>query len=255
MGSNACGGYSPRTTTTPSSCAGPRGRPALAQDDPGAHGPRPLRVATRSRRRSCGPSAASWSRPASPASLSAASFARSRRAWRARTSVPRRRVRSSGLSGRRSYGGSGSTRDGLRRSSASAGRSTGSGSEPPDRRGPSAPARARARPWSAGVICLQGLGRYERGLVGDLGLIKLVAALRGRQADAAETEELLEPYAEWGRPGERVPARRMGVSGSSPARSGCGRRDRGLRIPPRLLPWRSTSDGSRSSAPAGSARR
>jgi len=52
-------------------------------------------------------------------------------------------------------------------------------------------------PWSAGVICLFGLGRYERGLVGDLGLIKLVSALRGRWADASETAELLEPYGEW----------------------------------------------------------
>jgi 3-methyladenine DNA glycosylase/8-oxoguanine DNA glycosylase len=52
-------------------------------------------------------------------------------------------------------------------------------------------------PWSAGVVCLEGLGRYERGLVGDLGLIKLVSALRGRWADAGETAELLEPYGEW----------------------------------------------------------
>jgi 3-methyladenine DNA glycosylase/8-oxoguanine DNA glycosylase len=52
-------------------------------------------------------------------------------------------------------------------------------------------------PWSIGVICLKGLGRYEYGLVGDLGLIKLCAALRGRWADAADTAELLEPYEEW----------------------------------------------------------
>jgi 3-methyladenine DNA glycosylase/8-oxoguanine DNA glycosylase len=52
-------------------------------------------------------------------------------------------------------------------------------------------------PWSAGVVCLEGLGRREQGLVGDLGLIKLVSALRGRWADAAETAELLEPYGEW----------------------------------------------------------
>lgn len=52
-------------------------------------------------------------------------------------------------------------------------------------------------PWSAGVVCLEGLGRPERGLVGDLGLIKLVAALRGRRAEAWETEELLAPYGEW----------------------------------------------------------
>ena len=52
-------------------------------------------------------------------------------------------------------------------------------------------------PWSAGVVCLEGLGRYERGLVGDLGLIKLVSALHGRWAEAWETAELLEPYGEW----------------------------------------------------------
>jgi DNA-3-methyladenine glycosylase II len=52
-------------------------------------------------------------------------------------------------------------------------------------------------PWSAGMICLYGLGRFDRGLVGDLGLIKLSSALRGRRADADDTRELLEPYGEW----------------------------------------------------------
>jgi 3-methyladenine DNA glycosylase/8-oxoguanine DNA glycosylase len=52
-------------------------------------------------------------------------------------------------------------------------------------------------PWSLGVIALEGLGSYERGLVGDLGLVKLVAALRGRRAEMDETAELLEPYGEW----------------------------------------------------------
>jgi 3-methyladenine DNA glycosylase/8-oxoguanine DNA glycosylase len=53
-------------------------------------------------------------------------------------------------------------------------------------------------PWSAGVVCLEGLGRSEHGLVGDLGLIKLVRALRGRPVvEAWETAELLEPYREW----------------------------------------------------------
>jgi 3-methyladenine DNA glycosylase/8-oxoguanine DNA glycosylase len=52
-------------------------------------------------------------------------------------------------------------------------------------------------PWSVGVVCLQGLGRFERGLVGDLGLIKLCSALRGHCVEAAETAELLEPYGEW----------------------------------------------------------
>jgi 3-methyladenine DNA glycosylase/8-oxoguanine DNA glycosylase len=53
-------------------------------------------------------------------------------------------------------------------------------------------------PWSAGVVCVEGLGRYEHGLVGDLGLVKLVRALRGRRAvETWETAELLEPYGEW----------------------------------------------------------
>ena len=52
-------------------------------------------------------------------------------------------------------------------------------------------------PWSAGVVCLEGLGRYERGLVGDLTLIKLMSRLRGRWVEGHETAELLEPYGEW----------------------------------------------------------
>ena len=53
-------------------------------------------------------------------------------------------------------------------------------------------------PWSAGVVCLEGLGRFEHGLVGDLGLVKLVRALTGRTVvEVWETAELLEPYGEW----------------------------------------------------------
>jgi DNA-3-methyladenine glycosylase II len=52
-------------------------------------------------------------------------------------------------------------------------------------------------PWSAGVVCMEGLGRTERGLVGDLTLIKLMSRLRGRWVDGHETAELLEPYGEW----------------------------------------------------------
>ena len=68
---------------------------------------------------------------------------------------------------------------------------------------PSALAAARIErerglgPWSSGMICLYGLGRFDRGLVGDLGLIELCSALRGRWADADDTRELLEPYGEW----------------------------------------------------------
>ncbi|MES1247083.1 MAG: hypothetical protein ABUS54_05360 [Actinomycetota bacterium] len=52
-------------------------------------------------------------------------------------------------------------------------------------------------PWSVGVVCLEGLGRYDYGLVGDLGLVKLLRELRGREVEGWETAELLEPYGEW----------------------------------------------------------
>ena len=52
-------------------------------------------------------------------------------------------------------------------------------------------------PWSIGVVCLEGLGRFDYGLVGDLGLVKLLRALRGRDVEGWETAELLEPYGEW----------------------------------------------------------
>ena len=52
-------------------------------------------------------------------------------------------------------------------------------------------------PWSLGVIALEGLGRYDRGLVGDLGLVKLAIALERRWVEGHETGALLEPYEEW----------------------------------------------------------
>jgi len=52
-------------------------------------------------------------------------------------------------------------------------------------------------PWSVGVVCVQGLGRYEIGIARDLGLAKLATALWGRWAEPEETDELLEPYGEW----------------------------------------------------------
>ena len=52
-------------------------------------------------------------------------------------------------------------------------------------------------PWSVGVVCLEGLGRYDYGLVGDLGLIKLLRELRGREVEGWETAELLAPYGQW----------------------------------------------------------
>lgn len=52
-------------------------------------------------------------------------------------------------------------------------------------------------PWTVGVISLQGLGRYDAGLVDDLGLVKLLASLRRRWPEPGETAELLAPYGEW----------------------------------------------------------
>lgn len=52
-------------------------------------------------------------------------------------------------------------------------------------------------PWSVGIVCLHGLGRSDYGLVGDLGLVKLLRAVRGRPVEGWETAELLEPYGEW----------------------------------------------------------
>jgi len=52
-------------------------------------------------------------------------------------------------------------------------------------------------PWSLGLIALEGLGRFDRGLVGDLSLVKLQAALTGRWVEGHETAELLAPYGEW----------------------------------------------------------
>ncbi len=52
-------------------------------------------------------------------------------------------------------------------------------------------------PWSVGVVCLQGLGRFDAGLVGDLGLVKLLRSLLGRPVETQETAALLEPYGEW----------------------------------------------------------
>jgi 3-methyladenine DNA glycosylase/8-oxoguanine DNA glycosylase len=52
-------------------------------------------------------------------------------------------------------------------------------------------------PWTVGTVFLHGLGRYDRGLVGDLGLIKLCSSLLGRRAESEDTAALLAPYGEW----------------------------------------------------------
>ena len=52
-------------------------------------------------------------------------------------------------------------------------------------------------PWSAGVIAMRGYGRYEHGMVGDLGLMRLWAAVHGMWPAPEETASLLAPYGEW----------------------------------------------------------
>ena len=52
-------------------------------------------------------------------------------------------------------------------------------------------------PWSVGVVCVEGLGRYEFGLYRDLGRAKLASALWGRWVEAEESDQLLRPYGEW----------------------------------------------------------
>jgi 3-methyladenine DNA glycosylase/8-oxoguanine DNA glycosylase len=50
-------------------------------------------------------------------------------------------------------------------------------------------------PWTAGVVCTEGLGRPDHGLVGDLGLIRLATVRLGRLATPEDTAELLDRYA------------------------------------------------------------
>ncbi|MFN8108285.1 MAG: hypothetical protein U0Y82_00280 [Thermoleophilia bacterium] len=50
-------------------------------------------------------------------------------------------------------------------------------------------------PWTAGVVCTLGLGRLDHGLVGDLGLVRMMALREGRVVEAEETASLLEPWA------------------------------------------------------------
>lgn len=52
-------------------------------------------------------------------------------------------------------------------------------------------------PWTVGVVSLQGLGRYDAGLVDDLGLVKLLASVRRHWPEPGETADLLAPYGEW----------------------------------------------------------
>jgi 3-methyladenine DNA glycosylase/8-oxoguanine DNA glycosylase len=52
-------------------------------------------------------------------------------------------------------------------------------------------------PYSIGVVFIEGLGRYDRGIARDLGLVKLLSLIEGRWVEAEETDHLLARYGEW----------------------------------------------------------
>lgn len=52
-------------------------------------------------------------------------------------------------------------------------------------------------PWTAAIVLTSGLGRWELGPAGDLGLIRLCERLNGAEATVADTQALLAPYGEW----------------------------------------------------------
>ena len=64
-------------------------------------------------------------------------------------------------------------------------------------------------PWSVGVVCLEGLGRFERGLVGDLGLVKLLARAARPAGRGLGDGRAARAVRRVGRPRERLPARRL----------------------------------------------
>ncbi len=52
-------------------------------------------------------------------------------------------------------------------------------------------------PYSIGVVWTEGLGRFDRGIVGDLGLLKICSAIEGRWVEAEDTARILARYEEW----------------------------------------------------------
>lgn len=52
-------------------------------------------------------------------------------------------------------------------------------------------------PWSAGIIGTYGLGRFDAPVVGDLGLMRILAAETGRWPEPDDTRALVDHYGEW----------------------------------------------------------
>ncbi len=78
-------------------------------------------------------------------------------------------------------------------------------------------------PWSAGVICLYGLGRFEHGLVGDLGLDQAVYRAPRPVGDRRGHRRAARSVRRVGRARQRLPARGRPVGGPArPAPLPCG---------------------------------
>ena len=52
-------------------------------------------------------------------------------------------------------------------------------------------------PWSAGIIGTYGLGRFDAPVVGDLGLMRILAAETGRWPEPDDTRALVDHYGAW----------------------------------------------------------
>ena len=52
-------------------------------------------------------------------------------------------------------------------------------------------------PYSIGMVWTEGLGRFDRGIVGDLGLLKVCSAIEGRWVAPEDTARILGRYEEW----------------------------------------------------------
>ena len=84
----------------------------------------------------------------------------------------------------------------------------------PSRAGSSA--SAASGPWSVGVVCLEGLGRYERGLARDLGLVKLAVRALGPLGRGGGDRRAARALRRVGGPRERLSPGRAAAGVSYP---------------------------------------
>ena len=68
---------------------------------------------------------------------------------------------------------------------------------PAGRGGPRLEQERGIGPYSIGVVWTEGLGRFDRGIVGDLGLLKICSAIEGRWVEPEDTARILARYEEW----------------------------------------------------------